>query len=50
MPKVIIIIINKSKLADVKAILNIRAEVNIISLNIAVRFEILIIYNIGIAF
>jgi hypothetical protein len=49
MPKVIIIIISRSKLANIRAILNIEAEVNIISLNIIVRFKIPIIYNIGIA-
>ena len=48
-PKVIIIIISKSKLINIKAILNIRVKVNIISLDIIVRFEILITYNIGIA-
>jgi hypothetical protein len=49
MPKVIIIIINRSKLANIRVILDIGAEVNIISLDIAVRFEILIIYNMGMA-
>jgi hypothetical protein len=47
--KVIIIIAGRSKLADIKAILNIRTEVSVISLDIIVRFKILIIYNIGIA-
>jgi hypothetical protein len=44
-PKVIIIIVGRSKLADVKVILDIGAEVNVISLDIAVRFKILIIYS-----
>jgi hypothetical protein len=49
MPKVIIIIAGRSKLANIRVILNIGAEVNIISLNIAMRFEISITYNIRIA-
>jgi hypothetical protein len=48
-PKVIITIAGRSKLADIRAILNIGAEVSVISLDIVVRFEILITYNIGIA-
>jgi hypothetical protein len=48
-PKVIIIIADKSKLINIKTILNIGVKVNIISLNIAIRFKISIIYNIGIA-
>jgi hypothetical protein len=48
-PKVIITIAGRSKLANIRAILNIGAEVSIISLDIAVRFEILIIYNIEMA-
>ena len=47
--KVIIIIISKSKLVNIKAIFNIRAKVSIISLDIIVRFKIPIIYNTGIA-
>jgi hypothetical protein len=50
MPKVVIIIVNRSKLANIKAILNIEAEVNIISLDVVVRFKIPIIYNIEMAF
>jgi hypothetical protein len=50
MPKVIIIIVNKSKLINIRIILNIKIEVNIISLNIALRFKILITYNTKIAF
>jgi hypothetical protein len=45
MPKVIITLINRSKLINIRAILNIRAEVSIISLNIALRFKILITYS-----
>ena len=48
MPKVIIILAGRSKLINIRAILNIKAEVSIISLNIALRFKILIIYNIKI--
>jgi hypothetical protein len=43
MPKVIIIIISRSKL------INIRVILNTISLNIVLRFKILITYNIKIA-
>jgi hypothetical protein len=49
MPKVVIIIAGRSKLANIKAILNTGAEVSVISLNIVVRFKIPITYNIGIA-
>jgi hypothetical protein len=48
-PKVIIIIAGRSKLANIRVILDIGAEVNIISLNIAIRFKILITYSIRIA-
>jgi hypothetical protein len=47
--KVIIIIAGRGKLADVKATLNTRAEVSYISLNVVLRFEIPITYNIKIA-
>ena len=47
--KVIIIIINKSKLIDIKVIFNIRIKVSYISFNIVLRFTILITYNIKIA-
>ena len=49
MPKVIIIIVRRSKLINIRVILNIRAKVNIISLNIALRFKILITYSIKIS-
>jgi hypothetical protein len=49
MPKVIIIIAGRSKLIDIRAILNTRAKVNVISLNIALRFKILITYSTRIA-
>jgi hypothetical protein len=49
MPKVVITIAGRSKLANIRAILNMEAEVNIISLDVIVRFKILIIYSIGIA-
>jgi hypothetical protein len=49
MPKVIITLISKGKLTNIRATLNIRAKVSIISLNIALRFKILITYNIKMA-
>jgi hypothetical protein len=49
MPKVIITLVGRSKLINIRAILNTRAEVSIISLNIALRFEIPITYNTRIA-
>jgi hypothetical protein len=49
MPKVIITLVNRGKLANMRATLNIRAKVSIISLNTALRFEILITYSIRIA-
>jgi hypothetical protein len=49
MPKVIITLINKGKLANIRATLNIKAKVNVISLNIALRFKILITYSIKMA-
>jgi len=45
MPKVIITLIDKSKLINIRVILNIKVEVNIISLNITLRFKILITYS-----
>jgi len=45
MPKVIITLINKSKLINIRIIFNTKIEVNIISLNITLRFKILITYN-----
>jgi hypothetical protein len=50
MLKVIITLINKGKLTNIKVILNTKVEVSIISFNIALRFKILITYNIKIAF
>jgi hypothetical protein len=49
MPKVIITLISKGKLVNIRAILNIKAKVSVISLNIALRFKILITYNIKMA-
>ena len=49
MPKVIITLVSKGKLINIRAILNIKAKVSIISLNIALRFEIPITYSIKIA-
>ena len=48
-PKVIITIAGRGKLTNVRAILNIRAEVNCISFNIVLRFKILITYSIKMA-
>jgi len=47
--KVIITIVGRGKLTNIRAILNTRVEVNYISLNIVLRFEILITYSTGIA-
>jgi hypothetical protein len=47
--KVIITIVGKGKLTDVKAILDTGAEVSYISLDAVLRFEILITYSTGIA-
>jgi hypothetical protein len=49
MPKVIITLVGRGKLANIRAIFNIGAEVSVISLNIALRFEILITYSTGMA-
>jgi hypothetical protein len=49
-PKVIITLVSKGKLANIRATLNIKAKVSVISLNIALRFEILITYSTRIAF
>jgi hypothetical protein len=49
MPKVIIILIGRGKLANIRATLNIKAKVSIISLNIALKFKILITYSIKMA-
>ena len=48
-PKVIITIIDRGKLTNIRATLNTKAEVNYISLNIVLRFKILITYNIKMA-
>jgi hypothetical protein len=45
MLKVIITLIDKSKLINIRVTLNIKAEVSVISLNIALRFKILITYS-----
>ena len=45
MPKVIITLVGRGKLTNVRATLNTKAKVSIISLNIALRFEILITYS-----
>ena len=44
-PKVIITIVSKGKLINIRVILNTRVKVNYISLNIILRFKILITYN-----
>jgi hypothetical protein len=49
MPKVIITLVGKGKLTNIKVTLNIKAKVSVISLNIALRFKILITYNIEMA-
>jgi hypothetical protein len=49
MPKVIITLVGRGKLVNIRATLNIKAKVSVISLNIALRFKILIIYSIEIA-
>ena len=48
-PKVIIILLGRAKLVNIRAILNIGVEVSIITLNTIKRFEILVIYSLGIA-
>jgi hypothetical protein len=49
MLKVIITLVSKGKLVNIKVILNIKAKVSIISFNIALRFKILFIYSIKMA-
>jgi hypothetical protein len=49
MPKVIITLVSKGKLVNIKVILNIKAKVSVIFLNIALRFKILITYSTKIA-
>jgi hypothetical protein len=48
-PKVIITLAGRSKLADVRAILDTGAEVSVISLDAALRFEIPITHSTGMA-
>jgi hypothetical protein len=50
MPKVIIILVGKGKLTNIRVILNTKVEVSVISLNITLRFKILITYSTRIAF
>jgi predicted metalloprotease with PDZ domain len=47
--KVIITIVGRGKLTNVRVILNTKAEVNCISLNVVLRFKILITYSIRMA-
>jgi hypothetical protein len=49
MPKVIITLVGRGKLANIRATLNTKAKVSVISLNIALRFKILITYSIEMA-
>ncbi len=48
-PKVIIILTERAKLVDVRATLDTRAEVSVITLDTAKRFEILVTYSSGMA-
>jgi hypothetical protein len=50
MPKVIITLVGRGKLTNIRAIFNTKAKVSVISLNIALRFKIPITYSIKIAF
>jgi hypothetical protein len=50
MPKVIITLISKGKLINIRVTFNTKAKVSIISFNIALRFKISITYSIKIAF
>ncbi len=47
--KVIIILIRRAKLANIRATLDIRVEVSIITLDTTKRFEILVIHSLGMA-
>jgi hypothetical protein len=49
MPKVIITLVGKGKLTNIRVTFNIKAKVSVISLNIALRFKILITYSTRIA-
>jgi hypothetical protein len=42
-------LVGKGKLTNIRVTLNTRAKVSVISLNIALRFKILITYSIGMA-
>src|SRR6266536_6058109 len=48
-PKVIITLIGRAKLADVRATLDTGVEVSVIILDVAKRFEILVTYSLGMA-
>jgi hypothetical protein len=48
-PKVIITIVGRGKLANIRVILNTRVEVSCISLDVVLRFKILITYSTRIA-
>ncbi len=48
-PKVVITLIRRAKLTDVRAILDTRVEVSVITLDVTTRFEILITYSLGMA-
>ena len=47
--KVVIMIIGRAKLSNIRAILNIGAEVSVITLDAVTRFEIPITYSLGMA-
>ncbi len=48
-PKVVITLTRRAKLTDIRAILNTRVEVSVITLNATIRFEIPITYSLGMA-
>jgi len=48
-PKVIITLIRRAKLANIRAILNIGAEASVITLDTTKRFKILVTHSLGIA-
>ena len=48
-PKVIITLIGRAKLANIRATLNIGAEVSVITLDAAKRFKILVTHSLGMA-
>jgi hypothetical protein len=48
-PKVIITLVGKGKLINIRATLNTEAKVSVISLNTALKFKILITYSIEMA-